>query len=149
MHWLLFSLLALGVVGAVLYFRHARRQQRGGARIPPLMHVPVPWVFVIAFLAGIALQYWIPLKITSPPVQRGIFIAGIVLTLCGVSLAFSGLGLFRAKNTTTIPFGSPSTLVTSGPYRFTRNPMYVGLSLTYLGVAGTNAQIWPILLLPL
>jgi protein-S-isoprenylcysteine O-methyltransferase Ste14 len=39
--------------------------------------------------------------------------------------------------------------VTSGPYRFTRNPMYVGLTCVYLGEAGLLKQIWPVLFLPL
>ena len=53
-------------------------------------------------------------------------------------------GCFRSRSVR----GS-TTLVTSGPYRFTRNPMYVGLSLAYLGEAGLLKQIWPLLLLPL
>jgi protein-S-isoprenylcysteine O-methyltransferase Ste14 len=71
------------------------------------------------------------------------------LTFAGVVLAFSGLGLFRLEKTTTIPFETATTLVMRGPYRFTRNPMYVGLLLAYVGVAGVNAQLWPILVLPL
>jgi protein-S-isoprenylcysteine O-methyltransferase Ste14 len=74
---------------------------------------------------------------------------GLVLVVIGVAFAFSALGIFRKRSTTTIPFETPTSLVTSGPYRFTRNPMYVGLTLIYLGVAGTRAEIWPVIVLPL
>jgi protein-S-isoprenylcysteine O-methyltransferase Ste14 len=39
-------------------------------------------------------------------------------------------------------------LVTWGPYRFTRNPMYLGLTFAYLGEAALLKQVWPVLLLP-
>ena len=57
--------------------------------------------------------------------------------------------LFGKARTTTVPRNRSARLVTSGPYRFTRNPMYVGLILAYLGEAGLQKQVWPIVLLPL
>jgi protein-S-isoprenylcysteine O-methyltransferase Ste14 len=71
------------------------------------------------------------------------------LDLGGVLLAFSSLAIFLVARTTTVPFQTASKLITWGPYRFTRNPMYVGLILIYVGVAAIQVQIWPILLLPL
>src|SRR5262249_31405035 len=49
----------------------------------------------------------------------------------------------------TVPGRASSVLVTWGPYRFTRNPMYVGLTLAYLGEVGILQQTWPVVLLPL
>jgi hypothetical protein len=60
-----------------------------------------------------------------------------------------GLLIFRKPRTTTVPGKASSVLVTWGPYRFTRNPMYVSLLLAYLGEAGILRQIWPVALLPL
>jgi protein-S-isoprenylcysteine O-methyltransferase Ste14 len=56
--------------------------------------------------------------------------------------------MFFRSRTTVIPHGTPSTLIASGPYRFTRNPMYVSLVLIYVGAVLLKAQIWPLLLLP-
>jgi protein-S-isoprenylcysteine O-methyltransferase Ste14 len=117
--------------------------------VHPLMHIPVPWVYVLAFLAGVGLQYLVPLGIYSARVLLASQIAGIVLIVGGTLLIFSSLGIFRAARTTTVPFEAPAKLVTWGPYRYTRNPMYVGLALLYIGVAEIEAQIWPLLLLPL
>jgi protein-S-isoprenylcysteine O-methyltransferase Ste14 len=113
-----------------------------------LMRVPVPWVFVLTYLVGVALEYIRPTTMLrdTAPVST---IAGAVLFSFGAVIAGCGLVIFRKARTTTVP-GQPSAkLVTWGPYRFTRNPMYVGLTLAYLGEAGLLKQIWPIVLLPL
>ncbi len=69
--------------------------------------------------------------------------------MIGAAIAVWGLVTFRRARTTTVPGQVSAQLVTWGPYRFTRNPMYVGLIVAYLGEAGILRQIWPILLLPL
>jgi protein-S-isoprenylcysteine O-methyltransferase Ste14 len=123
-------------------------QEKNGARINPVMRIPVPWVFILAYLIGFVVQLYLPIPIRSPEIVRIALVAGLILVVIGVAVAFSALGIFRKRNTTTIPFKTPTSLVTSGPYRFTRNPMYVGLTLVYLGVAGTRADIWPVIVLP-
>jgi protein-S-isoprenylcysteine O-methyltransferase Ste14 len=123
-------------------------QEKNGARINPVMRIPVPWVFILAYLIGFVVQLYLPIPIRSPEIVRIALIAGVILVVIGLAVAFSALGIFRKRSTTTIPFETPTSLVTSGPYRFTRNPMYVGLTLIYLGVAGTRAEIWPVIVLP-
>jgi protein-S-isoprenylcysteine O-methyltransferase Ste14 len=119
------------------------------ARIHPLMRVPVPWVFVLAYLAGAGLQQVLPLTTRSAPVLLISRVAGTVLLISGAALAAWCLRLFRAARTTTVPTEAPTQLVTWGPYRFSRNPMYISLTLAYLGEAGILAQLWPLLFLPL
>ena len=126
-----------------------RSIQNPSERIHPLMHIPVPWIFILTYLVGVSLQLLFPLTVDSAEVLLICRVAGIVLTIGGALLAFSGLGIFRAAHTTTVPFETPAQLITRGPYRFTRNPMYVGLTLIYLGVSGLQVQIWPVLVLPL
>ena len=113
-----------------------------------LLRVPVPWVFVLAYLFGAALES-MRRRAISPDTARLTTIAGVVLFVAGAVLAGSGLAIFRSVRTTTVPGEASKKLVTWGPYRFTRNPMYVGLSLAYLGEAGLLKQIYPVLLLPL
>jgi protein-S-isoprenylcysteine O-methyltransferase Ste14 len=112
------------------------------------MRLPVPWVFVLAFLVGVGLQFLVPIHIGSSAVVLLMKIAGGVLLVVGAWVAAWGLFIFHRAGTTTVP-GAPSLrLVTEGPYRFSRNPMYVGLVLAYLGEAGLLTQIWPLFLLP-
>jgi len=128
--------------------RRARKLKKG-AQINALMRIPVPWVFILLYLAGLAIQRVLPIMIEPPGLAWIIRVAGFVFIALGIVLAFSALGIFRKTKTTTVPHETPSSLVTSGPYRFTRNPMYVGLTLEYLGVAEARLDLWPVILLPL
>jgi protein-S-isoprenylcysteine O-methyltransferase Ste14 len=113
-----------------------------------LLHVPVPWVFVLAYLIGAALEHTWPLGLL-PARFAAITIAGGVVFAIGAAIAGWGLVLFHSAHTTTTPGQASSQMVTRGPYRFTRNPMYIGLTLAYLGEAGILHQTWPLFFLPL
>lgn len=113
-----------------------------------LMRIPVPWVFVLAYLVGVGLEQVWPLELHAAA-PRGIGIAGGVLFAIGAGIAGWAWAIFHRAGTTTVP-GQPSvSLITRGPYRASRNPMYVGLALAYLGEAGMLRQVWPVLVLPL
>jgi protein-S-isoprenylcysteine O-methyltransferase Ste14 len=113
-----------------------------------LLRFPVPWVFVLTYLVGVGLE---------AAFHRGGFMrgnrlltpAGLVVFTFGAGLAACGWFIFRRARTTRVPGEASSTLVTWGPYRWTRNPMYVGLSIAYLGEAAMLHQIVPVILLPL
>ena len=113
-----------------------------------LLKVPVPWVFILSYLVGVALETIRP-RTVSPDIARASTIAGAVLFVIGAAIAASALIIFHRARTTTVPGQLSAKLVTWGPYRFTRNPMYVGLTLAYLGEAALLKQIWPLVLLPL
>jgi protein-S-isoprenylcysteine O-methyltransferase Ste14 len=112
------------------------------------MHIPVPWVFVITYLSGVVLQALVPITL-SPSARNAFNLAGWILMAVGVGLAAWCLTIFYTRRTTTVPGQPSSTLVTWGPYRFSRNPMYVALTLAYIGEAGITGQIWPLAVLPL
>lgn len=119
-----------------------------GSLAHALLRIPVPWVFILAYLAGVALEFALRLRGTIPD-RLGWTILGASLFALGAVIAGWGWSLFHQARTTRVPGEASTTLVTWGPYRFTRNPMYVGLSLAYLGEAGMLHQIAPVLLLPL
>src|ERR1044071_5001243 len=113
-----------------------------------LLRVPVPWVFVLGYLAGVAVQALVT-PLAPPGRHPRVRIAGVALLAIGALIAGWGLLTFRQARTTTVPGARSARLVTWGPYRFTRNPMYVGLTLAYTGEAAWLDQIWPLVLLPL
>jgi protein-S-isoprenylcysteine O-methyltransferase Ste14 len=108
-----------------------------------LLHIPVPWVFVIAYLMGVVAQAFVPIPL-SAAARDASNLAGWVTLALGVGLAAWCLTIFRRQRTTTVPGRTSATLVTWGPYRFSRNPMYVALTLAYLGEAGILGQVWPL-----
>ncbi len=73
---------------------------------------------------------------------------GIVLVVSGASINVWSIGLFRRKHTSLIPIKPTNALVETGVYSYTRNPMYLGLLITYSGVAMVQHQWWPIMLIP-
>ena len=113
-----------------------------------VMRIPVPWVFVLAYVLGVGLDYLLPFRL-HPDAPLGIAIVGAVLFCLGAIVAGWSWSLFHRAGTTRVPGQTSTTLVTSGPYRRSRNPMYVGLALAYLGEAGMLKQLGPVLVLPL
>jgi protein-S-isoprenylcysteine O-methyltransferase Ste14 len=90
----------------------------------------------------------LPLRLPASiaPVIRPL---GWLLVILGAGLAFWAMGLFRRARTSVLPFKAATTMVIEGPYRFSRNPIYLGVLVGYLGVALVTGLIWPLLLVPL
>jgi protein-S-isoprenylcysteine O-methyltransferase Ste14 len=106
---------------------------------------PLAWL-VIALIALFCLHRWLPIATWIPtPFNR----AGIVLTVPGLAIIlYSGASFLKAK-TGLLPFSQPTQLVTDGLYRFTRNPMYLGMVMLLLGLAvwlGSLSAFFPVVL---
>jgi protein-S-isoprenylcysteine O-methyltransferase Ste14 len=104
-------------------------------------------VFVLGYLLGVVVEL-VRHSVPAAAFPGAGFIGAVVFAI-GAVIAGSGLVTFRKAKTTTVPGEKSAQLVTWEPYRFTRNPMYVGLSVAYLGEALILRQIWPLLFLPL
>lgn len=106
--------------------------------------VPPIW-FLVALIAMAMLHNAIPLARIFPPPWRWV---GLLPLIGGVTLALTAGRLFGQRGTGVVPFSPVTTLVTTGPYRFTRNPMYVGLVLTLAGAAILFGTVTPWLAIP-
>ncbi len=113
-----------------------------------LLRVPVPWVFVLTYLAGVGIEAAFRTGGFFPN-SKLLTSVGYIIFIAGAGLAAWGWLIFWRARTTRVPGEASTTLVISGPYRLMRNPMYVGLSVAYIGEAAILHQIVPIVLLPL
>lgn len=75
--------------------------------------------------------------------------AGGVIIVLGLALLVIAGGLFKQADTDLIPFKNVTALVTGGVYRFSRNPMYLGMALVILGCAITVGASTALLVVPL
>jgi len=73
---------------------------------------------------------------------------GVAFAALGVFLTLWSVALFRRVHTTIIPFQESSALITSGPYRYTRNPIYLAMALLLLGAAVFAGSLSPFLVIP-
>lgn len=110
----------------------------------PAARIPPPLFFAASLALGFFLQRWLGLGLATP-LPRPWRVVAILLLGTGILLALWAVGLFARHRTTIIPHGVSSALIIQGPYRFTRNPMYLSLSLAYLGLA-LWLQCWMALL---
>ena len=89
-----------------------------------------PLYFALAIGAMFLLHRYLPIvDLIDPPLSR----LGWVFIALGIGLAIWAERLFSRAGTGVRPFTPSTALVAEGPYRFTRNPMYLGMMLVLLG----------------
>ena len=108
--------------------------------------LPPPLIYVAAFLLGVGLQWLVPVPFATH-LETALQGIGAVVLALGVVLGPLNALMFISRGTTLNPARAPSRLFTGGIYRLTRNPMYIGLSLVYAGLALLHAQAWALLLI--
>jgi protein-S-isoprenylcysteine O-methyltransferase Ste14 len=115
-----------------------------GVRFPP------PLLFVAGLAASFALdRVVLRLRLVGDDANRApLLILGWLGIVSGVAFSFWGIRTFRRAGTSVVPNRPARTVVASGPYRWSRNPMYVGFTAVYLGVALIRNAAWPLIILP-
>lgn len=116
----------------------------------PWLFVPPPLLFVGSFVAGVTLSRIVPLPVVPASARPVAYAPGIALIAVAGALIVSSIALFIYRRTTIVPHSTRArALVAAGPFRFTRNPMYLGLSIAYLGGALIANVAWPLAVFPL
>ena len=105
-----------------------------------------PYWFMLSIGAMVVLRLFYPIETCNN--DQAIF-AGITIALFGLYIFISSVNQFRNVNTPVRPFTISTELVTDGFFRFSRNPMYVGLIITLLGIACELGNASSLLVIPI
>ena len=108
-------------------------------RLWPPVAIGVPLL-----LGGVATAVW------GDPVEPGDWRVPLGWLLAAAFVVWNGwsLWLFVRHETGLLPGGPTMSLIEQGPYRLSRNPLYVGLLLLYLAIALLAPSVWALLLFP-
>jgi len=128
----------------------AERIMGGRIHMPDHADVRVvpPLVYLGALVLGFLIQWRWPVPLVR---EKGIdvfFAIGVALFVIGVWLVAQALRGFRAARTSPIPVRPTTALVLRGPYRYTRNPMYLGMLIVSVGITLAANALWPLVLVP-
>jgi protein-S-isoprenylcysteine O-methyltransferase Ste14 len=108
---------------------------------------PPPLFFVGGVIVGVVVHAFVmPLPVGLSPGLR--IAVGVAATVLGVVVLGGAIGLFRRTGQDPKPWKSTPEIVSTGVYRITRNPMYVGMALLQIAIAVGLSNWWIIILVP-
>lgn len=98
-----------------------------------------PSLFLIAIVSGFALELWLPTHFIHGTAR---FALGAVLLVAGIALMSASIRRQRSAGTNIETDRPTQAIVSDGPYRFSRNPIYVAFVLVFLAVAVLGDSLW-------
>jgi protein-S-isoprenylcysteine O-methyltransferase Ste14 len=103
-----------------------------------------PALYLGTLFLGFLIHFFLPLHLTTNSWVR---LFGIIPVLAGVFLAGWGRWTLVRAGTNVVPSQPTLAIVTDGPFRFTRNPLYLGGSIAFIGLSILLNSAWPLILL--
>lgn len=113
----------------------------------PGVYIPPPLFYVVIFLIALFLQNKFPINAIIFRGQ-GMKILGIIFIVIALIFLIRSLQQFIRSKNTVVTMLPASSLQTNGIYHITRNPMYLGLAIVYLGISCLVGNWWNMILFP-
>ncbi len=127
------------------YYHPAMPSDPDTANLP----IPPPLFYIIPFLIGVLLHHLVGGDRIPAPALAAARLAGALLAAIGLAINVSAWIAFHRVRTPVMPTRPTTAIATSGPYKFTRNPLYLSLAIIYFGAALLLGYLWPLFFLPL
>lgn len=105
---------------------------------PNVVALP-PFIYLALFMVGLVLEFFWRTHVLTPTVRLAI---GPLLFVAGMLLGFRAYRSFQRADTNVEVYKPATALVTTGPYRYTRNPIYISLALAYVGAGLLADSLW-------
>jgi protein-S-isoprenylcysteine O-methyltransferase Ste14 len=111
----------------------------------PGVIAPPPLIYAGALAIGLLVNRLYPIAFLPRGLSR---VLGWPLIVGGLVIGSLGFREMKRAGTNVDPREPTTAIVTEGPYRFTRNPLYLCLTLVYAGISALANALWAVLLLP-
>ena len=108
---------------------------------------PPPFIFLGGLVAGILIGWLLDIPSFDMDETTKIVAAGALLVV-GFGIGLAAMSVFRRRGTNVEPWRASTMIVAEGVFRWTRNPMYLGMTLVYCGLAILFESFAAFLLLP-
>ena len=112
---------------------------------PKIIVLP-PIAFFAAVLLTFALDRWLALGALNDIPRLPLVVVGGAFMAVALLIAVTGILAFKRAETNVNPYQPALNIVRDGPYRFTRNPMYLGMIMFVLGFGIAMATLWGLIL---
>jgi protein-S-isoprenylcysteine O-methyltransferase Ste14 len=112
----------------------------------------IPWppiIYLTSVLAGILLQRVLPLPWFEDSTARMLSTIGLLLALVAIGFDLWAMVLFQKHKTTILPNQGATRLITTGPFSWSRNPIYLGNTMLTAAVGLYFGNAWLIILAPI
>lgn len=128
----------------------SRNVQEGDKRDGAAVRFPPPLIPVFTVVSGVALGFFWPLGVgVELPTPGRYWVGGFIVAASILALGLLPFLMFRASGQSVIPWTETPQILVRGPYRFTRNPMYLQMVLVCIGFAVILASGWVLVLTPI
>ena len=104
--------------------------------------IPPPFIFILLALCGYGLENILPTTLGAAPELR---FAGVVLIVISLALILVAAAQFKKHATALEPWRPTSQIITTGPYAYSRNPIYVCFCLFNVGLGLGVNSLWILL----
>jgi protein-S-isoprenylcysteine O-methyltransferase Ste14 len=104
---------------------------------------PPPLTYLVFLILGLVANLFYPFPLSSSATSV-LLMLGLGVVMSGLAVGAFALRAMKRAGVSPLPWRAPGKLVVDGPFRFSRNPLYISLTVMYLGISVAVNTFWPL-----